>query len=273
MRNQIVSVQGKEIQIITRENKDFVSLTDIAKFKNSFSPADIVKNWMRSRSTIEFLGLWEKINNPDFKLVEFDQFKSDAGTNYFVLSPQRWIEKTNAIGLISRSGKDGGTYAHKDIAFEFASWISSEFKLYLILEFQRLKDYENEQLKLNWNLQRTISKINYHIHTDAIKQNLVPPAVSKKQEQYIYANEADVLNVALFGMTAKEWRVMNPDKDGNVRDYASLEQLVVLSNLESLNSVLIQKGVSQQERLKQLNQIAIQQMTTLLRNTSIKTLR
>ncbi|RPJ79482.1 MAG: KilA-N domain-containing protein, partial [Deltaproteobacteria bacterium] len=188
MKNRKIDVQGKEITIIIKEQKDYISLTDIAKYKNKEAPADIVKNWMRSRSTIDFLGLWERLNNPDFKLVEFDQFKNQAGANYFVLSPQKWIQATNAAGMISRSGKNGGTFAHKDIAFEFASWISSEFKLYLIKEFQRLKDDENNRLKLEWNLQRTIAKINYRIHTDAIKENLIPPELSKKQTQIIYAS-------------------------------------------------------------------------------------
>lgn len=273
MKNQKIDVQGKEIAIITREQKDYISLTDIAKYKNSDAPADIVKNWMRSRSTIDFLGLWERLNNPDFKLVEFDQFRNEAGANYFVLSPLKWIETTNAIGIISRSGKNGGTFAHKDIAFEFASWVSSEFKLYLIKEFQRLKDDENNRLRLDWTLQRTISKINYLIHTDAIKANLIPPELSKKQTQLIYASEADILNMAMFGMTAKEWRDRNPGKDGNIRDTATLEQLVVLSNLESINSVLIHQGVSQSERLTQLNRIAITQMKSLIENSNIKRLK
>ncbi|MGA2142310.1 MAG: KilA-N domain-containing protein [Brevinematales bacterium] len=267
-----IDVIGNEITIITKEQKAYISLTDIAKYKNSESPADIVKNWMRSRSTIDFLGLWENLNNPDFKLVEFDQFKSEAGANYFVLSPQKWIQTTNAIGIISKSGKNGGTFAHKDIAFEFASWVSSEFKLYLIKEFQRLKDDENNRLKLDWNLQRTISKINYRIHTDAIKENLIPPELSKNQTLLIYANEADILNMALFGRTAKEWRDKNPDKEGNIRDEATLEQLVVLSNLESINSVLIHQGISQSDRLMQLNKIAITQMKSLVQNSNMKKL-
>jgi len=272
MKNQKIDVQGKKITIITKEQKDYISLTDIAKYKNSDAPADIVKNWMRSRSTIDFLGLWERLNNPDFKLVEFDQFRNEAGANYFVLSPLKWIETTNAIGFISRSGKNGGTFAHKDIAFEFASWVSSEFKLYLIKEFQRLKDDENNRLRLDWTLQRTISKINYLIHTDAIKANLIPPELSKKQTQLIYASEADILNMAMFGMTAKEWRDRNPGKDGNIRDTATLEQLVVLSNLESINSVLIHQAVPPGERLIQLNRIAITQMKSLLENRNIKRL-
>lgn len=228
---------------------------------------------MRTRSTIEFLGLWEKLNNPYFKPIEFERFKSEAGSNYFVLSPQRWIEETNATGIISKSGRYGGTFAHNDIAFEFASWISSEFKLYLITEFKRLKQEENSRLHLEWDLQRTISKINYKIHTDAIKENLIPQEITKQQTSIIYANEADLLNVALFGMTAKEWRDENPDKKGNIRDYATLEQLVVLSNMESINALLIQQNLSQAERLIQLNKVAITQMKSLLDSSKMKRLK
>ena len=266
-----MDVQGKEITVITREDDDYISLTDIAKYKNSNAPADIVKNWMRNRSTIEFLGLWEKLNNPAFKLVEFDQFKNDAGANYFVLSPQKWIETTNAIGLVSKSGRYGGTYAHKDIAFEFASWISSEFKLYLIKEFQRLKDDERKQL--GWDIRRNLTKINYRIHTDAIKENLIPAELSKQQINNIYASEADVLNMALFGKTAKEWRDTNPDKNGNIRDYADICQLVCLSNLENLNAHFIDDSLPQDERLVKLNKIAIQQMKLLTDDSSIKKLK
>ena len=266
---ETITVQGNEIAIISRGQKDYISLTDIAKYRNKEDPFSIINNWMRSRSTIEFMGLWEKLSNLDFKPIEFERFRNKAGSNYFVLSPQKWIESTGAIGIISKSGRYGGTYAHKDIAFEFASWISSEFKLYLIIEFQRLKDDENNRLQLNWNLQRTIAKINYRIHTDAIKESLIPPALSKAKINQIYATEADLLNVALFGITAKEWRSENPDKKGNVRDYAALEQLVVLSNLESINSVLIHQGLGQSHRLQQLNSIAITQMKSLLGNSGI----
>lgn len=266
-----MDVQGKEITVITREDDAYISLTDIAKYKNSNAPADIVKNWMRSRSTIEFLGLWEKLNNPAFKLVEFDQFKNDAGANYFVLSPQKWIETTNAIGLVSKSGRYGGTYAHKDIAFEFASWISSEFKLYLIKEFQRLKDEERKQL--GWDIRRNLTKINYRIHTDAIKENLIPAELSKAQLNLVYATEADVLNMALFGKTAKEWRDTNPDKKGNIRDYADISQLVCLSNLENLNAHFINDGLPQGARLVKLNKIAIQQMKLLTDDSGIKKLK
>ena len=237
-----IQVQGTHIEIIKRDNQDYISLTDIARHRNSQEPFAIINNWMRGRSTIEFLGLWEKLSNPRFKPLEFERFRTEAGSNYFVLSPQRWIEATQAIGIISKSGRYGGTYAHREIAFEFASWISSEFKLYLIKEFQRLKDEENNRLQLGWNLQRTLAKINYRIHTDAIKETLIPPAVTKAQANLVYANEADLLNVALFGQTAKQWRDTHPDADGNVRDHALLEQLVVLTNLESLNSSSSGKG-------------------------------
>lgn len=267
-----IDVQGREITIIAKEQVDYISLTDIAKYRNSNAPADVVKNWMRSRSTVEFLGLWEKLNNPDFKLVEFDQFKSEAGSNYFVLSPQKWIVTTKAIGLISRSGKNGGTYAHKDIAFEFASWISSEFKLYLIKEFQRLKDDENRRLSLSWNLNRTIARLNYRIHTDAIKEHIIPAIVTKAQAAIMYATEADMLNVALFGQTAKEWREANPQLEGNMRDYATLEQLLVLANIEGMNAELIHMGLMQSERLNRLNKIAIRQMKVLTKNSIIKKL-
>ncbi|EKD25934.1 MAG: hypothetical protein ACD_79C01434G0003 [uncultured bacterium] len=273
MKNQKIDVQGKEISIINNENNDFISLTDIARHKDDVNTDDIIKNWMRNRNTIELLGFWEQLHNPNFKPVEFDGFKKLAGLNSFTMTPKKWIETTGAIGIISKSGRYGGTYAHKDIAFEFASWISIEFKLYFIKEFQRLKDDENNRFKLDWNLQRTISKINYRIHTDAIKENLIPPELNKKQTQMIYANEADILNMALFGITAKEWRDKYPAKEGNVRDYATLEQLVVLSNLESINSVLIHQNMEQSERLTQLNIIAITQMTSLLDNSNIKRLR
>jgi hypothetical protein len=273
LKNQVILIQGKEIAFYSNKNTDYISLTDIAKYRNSREPYAIINNWMRNRATIEFLGLWEKLSNPDFKPLEFERFKTQAGSNYFVLSPQNWIESTNAIGVIAKSGRYGGTFAHKDIAFEFASWISSEFKLYLIIEFQRLKEDENIRLKLDWNLQRTISKINYKLHTDAIKDNLIPPELNNKQIQLIYANEADVLNMALFGLTAKDWRETNPTLKGNIRDYAQLEQLVVLSNLESINSVMIHQGIDQGKRLEQLNKIAIQQMKSLVQNTTIKQLR
>jgi len=263
-----INVQGNEISIISKEQDDFISLTDIARYRNKTDPFAVINNWMRSRSTIEFLGLWEKLSNPDFKPLEFERFKNEAGSNYFVLSPQRWIETTNAIGLISRSGRYGGTFAHKDIAFEFASWISPQFKLYLIKEFQRLKDEEYKQM--GWDIRRNLSKINYRIHTNAIKENLVPAILTKEQINLVYATEADVLNMALFGMTAKQWRDANPDQKGNIRDYADISQLVCLSNLENLNAHFIQEGVSQADRLQKLNTIAIQQMKLLTIDNSIK---
>lgn len=268
-----IIVKGIGIAIIVQNNEDFISLTDIARNKNPNEPKDVVKNWIRSKTTIEFLGLWEQLNNPLFKGVEFDSFLFEAGSNSFTLSPAKWIEVTNAKGIISKSGHLGGTFAHKDIAFEFASWISPGFKLYLIKEFQRLKEDENNRLKLEWNLQRTLSKINYRIHTDAIKEILIPKELSKVQINFVYANEADLLNVALFGITAKQWREANPKEDGNIRDTANLEQLVVLSNLESINSVLIHQGLAQPERLKQLNSIAITQMKSLINNQGIKKLK
>jgi hypothetical protein len=252
---------------------DFISLTDIAKVKNASEAKDVVKNWLRSRSTIEFLGLWEKINNPQFKGVEFDSFKQEAGTNSFTLSPSKWIDATGAIGIKTTAGRNGGTFAHKDIAFEFASWISAEFKLYLIKEFQRLKDEEISSRSLEWNLTRSLTKINYRIHTDAIANNIIPLSLSKIQTGLIFASEADVLNVALFGMTAKQWRDNNKGKAGNIRDHAAVEQLVVLSNLESLNAELIRQGLDQPARFTALNQIAIHQMQSLLGAPSLKKLK
>ncbi|WP_027000596.1 KilA-N domain-containing protein [Eisenibacter elegans] len=272
-KNSKIDVKGTEITILKSENDDFISLTDIARHKDAENTDDIIKNWMRNRNTIELLGFWEMLYNPNFKPVEFDGFRKQAGLNSFVMTPKKWIESTNAIGIISKSGRYGGTFAHKDIAFEFASWISIEFKLYIIKEFQRLKADENDRLKLEWNLQRTLAKVNYRIHTDAIKENLIPKELTKAQIQLVYADEADMLNVALFGVTAKQWRAANPDKEGNIRDYATIEQLVVLSNLESINAVLIHQGLSQPERLKQLNQIAIQQMQSLVNNMHIKKLK
>jgi len=268
-----IIVQNKEITLLNKDIGEYISLTDIAKYRNEDEPFSVINNWMRSRSTIEFIGLWEKLNNTDFKPIEFDRFKNEAGNNYFVLSPQKWIASTNAIGIISKSGRYGGTFAHTDIAFEFASWISSEFKLYLITEFKRLKQDENNRLHLEWNLQRTISKINYRIHTDAIKDNLIPKEITKQQTNLVYANEADLLNVALFGITAKEWRESNVEKDGNIRDYASLEQLVVLSNMESINALLIQQGILQSERLILLNKSAIAQMKSLVESGAMKKLK
>ena len=260
MKNKII-VQNHEISVV---KNDYISLTDIAKSKNPSEPRDVVKNWLRNKNTIEFLGLWEKINNPDFKGVEFDLFRNEAGLNSFTLSPSKWCEQTNAIGLVSKAGRYGGTYAHKDIAFEFASWISAEFKLFLIKEFQRLKEDEIQKQQLGWDIKRTIVKMNYAIHTDAIKNNLIPPNIAKSMVNFIYASEADLLNVALFGLTAKAWKDGNPDKKGNMRDYTTVEQLVVLANLESLNAEFIKQGLSPEDRLEKLNAIAIEQMGLLL---------
>ena len=268
-----IEVKGQLITIVKMEQEDFISLTDIARFKDAEHTDAIIQNWMRNRNTVELLGLWETIHNPDFKPLEFEGFRKQAGLNSFVLTPKRWIETTQAVGIVSKSGRYGGTFAHKDIAFEFASWISIEFKLYVIKEFQRLKDEENDRLKLNWNLNRTLAKINYRIHTDAIKENIIPENLSKEQINQIYANEADVLNVALFGKTAKQWRDENPDSEGNIRDYSTIEQLLVLANLESLNAEFIRMGLPQSERLVKLNQTAIRQMKSLTMNTNIKKLK
>ena len=257
-----INVQNTEVTVINFEAQDYISLTDMAGAKeNESRAADVIKNWLRNRYTIEFLGTWEMIHNPDFKVVEFDHFKMQAGLPSFVLSCSEWIEKTNAIGIIVKKGRYGGTYAHKDIAFEFGSAISVPFKLYLIEEFQRLK--EEEQKLLGWSAKRELAKINYHIHTDAIKQNLIPQELTPAQKSFVYADEADMLNVAMFGKTAKEWREENPDLKGNIRDYASINQLICLSNMENLNAVFINEGLVQSERLEKLNKIAIQQMKVL----------
>lgn len=271
-----INASGVEITVVSKGDKDdYISLTDIARKRNPEFPADVIKNWLRNRSTIEFLGLWERMNNPEFKLVEFDQFRIESGSNAFVLSPQKWISSTNAVGIRSKSGRYGGTFAHKDIAFEFASWISPEFKLYIIKDYQRLKEDENSRLSLDWNLRRTLAKTNYKIHTDAIKEYLVPEHISAKHKSIKYANEADVLNVALFGMTAKEWRNQNPDraKRENIRDDATLEQLIILTNLENFNAELIKEGLSQSERLERLNQSAITQAKSLIDNPSLEKLK
>lgn len=267
-----ILVNQTSVNVFQLTTQEYISLTDIASFKNPIEPKDVVKNWFRSKTTIEFLGLWEKINNPNFKGVEFDSFLLEAGSNSFTLSPSKWTEATDAIGIITKQGRGGGTFAQKDIAFEFASWVSAEFKLYLIKEYQRLKEKEHSGKSLEWNVSRTLAKVNYRIHTEAIKENLTPKELSKQQINQIYANEADILNMALFGLTAKEWREQNPERKGNMRDDATIEQLVVLSNLESLNAVFIQQGLLQSSRLSQLNQIAIQQMKSLLKNNQIKKL-
>ena len=265
-----ITVLNKEVSYYQVNQEDYICITDIARYKNLDRTDDLIRNWLRNRNTIEFLGIWELLNNPGFKPVEFDGFKKQAGLNSFTLTPSQWIEKTNAIGIISKSGRYGGTYAHKDIAFEFASWISVEFKLYLIKEFQRLK--ESEQKQLGWDIKRNLAKINYRIHTDAIKANLIPKELTKQQINYVYATEADVLNMALFGMTAKQWRDSNDDKKGNIRDFADMSQLVCLSNLENLNALFINEALPQAERLSKLNKIAIQQMRLLTEDSRIKKL-
>jgi hypothetical protein len=265
-----INVQGTAITILSQKEDDYICLTDMAK---RFGGDDLIYSWMRNRNTLEFLGIWEQMHNPGFKGGEFETFKKEAGLNSFHLTPKKWIEATQAIGIQSRAGRyGGGTYAHKDLAFEFGSWLSPEFKLYLIKEFQRLKEDENRRLSLEWNLNRTLSKVNYRIHTDAIKENIIPANITKEQEQYIYANEADVLNVALFGLTAMQWRKANPGKEGNVRDYSTVEQLLVLANLESMNAEFIRMGLPQGERLRKLNAIAIQQLKSLVGNDNIKKL-
>ena len=255
-----ITVRDTNVTVISLNENDYICLTDIARYKSD-DPNAVIGNWLRNRNTIEYLGIWESLYNPDFKPLEFEGFRKEAGLNAFTLSPQKWINTTNAIGIISKSGRYGGTYAHKDIAFKFASWISVEFELYIVKEFQRLK--EEEQKQLGWSAKRELSKINYRIHTDAIKQNLIPAEVTAKQASIIYANEADVLNVAMFGMTAKTWREQNPDLKGNIRDYATINELICLSNMENLNAVFIDQKMPQGERLVKLNRIAIQQMQVL----------
>lgn len=273
MATQRISVKDTEILIFQSKEQDYISLTDIAKSKDSENPRFVIQNWMRTKFTVEFLGIWEIMHNPDFNRVEFDTVKNEAGTNAFVLTPQRWIQTTKSIGIVSKAGRyGGGTFAHKDIAFEFASWISAEFKLYLIKEFQRLKQEESEKKSLGWDTKRLLTKVNYKVHTDAVKENLIPENVSKSQINSIYADEADVLNVALFGMTAREWREKNLTKKGNVRDYANVTQLVCLAGLESLNAEFIREGLSQRARLERLNQSAIAQMRSLTGHPGIRKL-
>ena len=274
VKKETIEAKGFAIQIYTEDFKnDYISLTDIARYKNVHEPKDVVKNWLRVRDTIEFLGLWETIHNPNFKGVEFDSFRKEAGTNAFTLSPQRWIEKTNAIGIVSKSGRYGGTFAHSDIAMEFASWISPEFKLYIIQDYKRLKSDENSKLSLGWNLNREISKINYKIHTDAIKEYLLKD-LTNEQLSYKYASEADILNVALFNKRAKQWREENPELNGNMRDYASLNELLVLANMENYNAILIGKGMDQKERMIELRKLARNQLMSIekLNNAGIKSL-
>ncbi|MCL4549589.1 MAG: KilA-N domain-containing protein [Bacteroidetes bacterium] len=267
-----LNVKGTEIAVINFGSEDYISLTDMVKGYEDGSV--LIEKWLRNKNTIVFIGIWEQLNNPDFNSPEFEGIKNEAGLNRFTLSVKKWIEKTNAKGLFAKTGRYGsGTFAQKDIAFEFGSWLSPEFKLYLIKEFQRLKEEEYRTKSLEWNLQRTLAKVNYRIHTDSIKENLIPPQVTKAQVNFIYANEADILNVALFGITAKEWRDSNLNKKGNIRDFAVLEQLIVMVNLESMNAELIRLGLSQSERLKRLNEIAINQMKSLAKSISIKKLK
>ncbi|HTW90983.1 MAG TPA: KilA-N domain-containing protein [bacterium] len=268
-----IEVKGSSVTVLSRKDEDYISLTDIARYKNAEHTDDLIRNWLRNRNTVEFLGVWERLNNPGFKPVEFDGIRIQAGLNSFALTPKQWIEATGAVGIISKAGRYGGTYAHKDIAFEFASWISVEFKLYLIKEFQRLKADENRRLSLAWNLNRTLTKLNYRIHTDAIKAHLIPAVVTPAQSAITYANEADVLNVALFGQTAKQWRDANPKLAGNMREYASVEQLLVLANIEGMNAEFINMGIVQGERLRRLNEIAIRQMQVLMAAPTVKQLK
>lgn len=265
-----IEVEGNIITIVDHNSDDFISLTDMIKAKDG---SFFISDWLRNANTLDYISAWESMHNPNFNYGEFATIKSQAGLNSYKISVKEWVEKTNAIGLKATAGRYGGTYAHPDIAFEFGMWISPQFKIYLVKEFQRLKNEENDRLKLEWNLQRTLAKVNYQIHTDAIKENLIPQEITKQQASFVYANEADLLNVALFGITAKEWRENNPDKTGNIRDYATLEQLVVLSNMESVNALLIRQGVPQSERLLQLNKVAITQMKSLLASNTMKKLK
>ena len=261
-KKETINIKGAEIVFFKKEQEDYISLTDIAKIRDAENPSQIISLWLRTYSTIEYLGLWEMLNNPDFKPHIYEGFKNESAKPHFWMSAQKWINETNAIGMTSKAGRyGGGTFAHSDIAFKFAAWISAEFELYLVTEFKRLKIEEQKQL--GWSAKRELAKINYHIHTDAIKHNLIPPKLTAKQTSIIYANEADVLNVALFGLTAKEWRDNNSDLKGNIRDYAAINELICLSNMENINAVLINDGVPQKERLLKLNQIAIQQMSIL----------
>ena len=260
----IIHADGIDISVYSEDLKnDYISLPDIARKREGEYPGYVIQNWLRNKGTISFVGLWESIHNPDFNYIEFEAIKNEAGLNSFVLTPKRWVETTNAIGIVTKGGRYAATYAHKDIAFEFASWISSEFKLYIIEDYQRLKAGENARLSLNWNLNREISKLNYRIHTDAIKEKLIPPLLTSEQISYTYASEADLLNTVLFGKTAKQWRDDNPKKSGNIRDNATLYQLLVLANMESYNAIMIKQGKTQVERMNLLHELAVQQMTSL----------
>ena len=265
IKKETIHAKGIDIGIYTKDfENEYISLTDIAKYRNEDDPRFVIQNWMRNRNTIEFLGVWEQLHNPDFNRVQFEAVKNEAGLNRFVMTPTKWIEQMNSIGIVSKSGRyGGGTYAHSDIAMSFATWISPEFQLYIMMDYRRLKSDENSRLSLNWNLNREIAKLNYRIHTDAIKDNLIPPELTPDQISYKYANEADILNVALFGMTAKQWREKNSDKKGNIRDDATLNQLLVLANMESYNAILIDQGKTMSERLVLLRELAVKQMETL----------
>ena len=268
-----ITAKDTEITVLSRGNDDdYISLTDIARYKNADFPSDVIQNWLRNRSTVEFLGLWERIHNPNFNYLEFEVIDREAGRNAFVLTPKKWIESVSAIGMTSKQGRYAATFAHKDIAFKFASWISAEFELYIIKDYQRLKADENSRISLEWNVNRILAKVNYKIHTNAIRDNLIPPELTAKQKSYIYANEADLLNTALFGLTAAEWRKANPDKDGNMRDYATIEQLLVLANLENLNALFVEKGIAQSERIEELNRLARSQLAAILGTSGIKQL-
>jgi len=271
-KKETVTVQGTEIAVLSHKQDDYISLTDMAKHKNPDATGLVISHWMRTGYTLNFLSAWERLHNPDFNVTDFGNIKMESVDNAFILSTKQWVERTKAIGIIAKPGRYGGTYAHRDIAFEFATWLSPEFKLYLITEFQRLKSDEQQRQALEWNLQRTLSKINYRIHTDAIKEQIIPKEITRAQAAMVYASEADMLNVALFGMTAADWRTANPDKDGNMRDHATLEQLVVLSNMESINALLIRQGLPQSERLIQLNSTAIAQMKSLVNASLTKRL-
>ncbi len=268
-----IEVRGTVIGMVSEREADYLCLTDIARYRDAERTDYLIQNWLRNRNTIEFLGIWEQLNNPGFNPIEFDGIKKQAGLNSFILTTKQWVDKTGAIGLVSKAGRYGGTYAHRDIAFEFASWISVEFKLYLIKEFQRLKEDENRRLSLAWNLNRTLSKLNYRIHTDAIAVHLIPAAVTPAQAAITYASEADLLNVALFSQTAKQWRDANPKLEGNMRDYAGVEQLLVLANIEGMNAEFVHMGLAQGERLTRLNEIAIRQMQVLTSAQAIKQLK
>lgn len=268
-----ISAQGTEITVLSvGTDDDFISLSDIARYKNANYPSEVIQNWMRNRSTVEFLALWERIHNPNFNYLEFEVIDREAGRNAFVLTPKRWIETVNAVGITTKQGRYAATYAHKDIAFKFAAWISAEFELYIIKDYQRLKSDENSRISLDWNVKRILAKVNYKIHTDAIRDNLVPPELTARQRSFVYADEADLLNVALFGMTASEWRKANPNKAGNMRDYATIEQLLVLANLENVNALYIGKDIPQAERVEELNCLARSQMTALLNTSGVKAL-